>query len=200
MSQNIFTQVAVLQSLIANYFREKVIWLTISASSNNYQANGKEWELTEMHKIKLRWQNQSQVTVISIIQQNASPSHSYLFLGHLQKKLSRFLWDCLYEHFSFTWITRKVTQTLQKKTVFSKQHKEIFISGILKCLLQLTILKCWIFNCTCLKVSQKQVFLNDQLLSKCLTKIRGIKGGIRHQVLSFTPKEVARWKIHLACF
>lgn len=58
----------------------------------------------------------------------------------------------------------------------------------------LTILKCWTFYYTCLKVSQKQVFFNDQLLSKYLTKIREIKGGMRHKALSFTPEEVTLMK------
>lgn len=70
------------------------------------------------------------------------------------------------------------------------QHAEIFISGILKCLLAPTVLESWIFYCTWLKVSQKQVFSNDQPLFKCLTKTRKIKGGRRLPVLPFTLKEV----------
>ena len=81
---------------------------------------------------------------------------------------------------------------LEKRQYFTRST-QIFISGTLKCLLAPIVLESWIFYRTCLKVSEKQVFFNHQLLFRCLTKTRKIKSG-RLPFLSFPLKEVTPHK------
>lgn len=139
----------------------------------------------KMHKMKWRWQNQFWVTVASIFRSNASHLTPNYFMVIYKRSWADYFEIVLMSSSHPSGSRIREHKTLEKDSILHAAC--IFISGILTCLLAPTVLENWIFYSTCLKVSQKQVFFNDQPLFKCLTKIRKSKGGGDFQSYHLQP-------------
>lgn len=129
------------------------------------------------HKTKWRWQNQFWVIVVPVFQPNASHlTPNYFMVIYKRSWADNF--EIVFMSISHpSGSLKREHKILEKRQYFTCSTQKYLFQEFWSVYWHLLYWKAGFFYCTCLKVSQKQVFFNDQTLFNAWPKSGKLKLG-----------------------